>query len=302
MPTVSRVMVCQCARARVLPQATVQATLRRLEAAGIPCLEVDDLCAWSARKEPLLQRFAGERAGVVLACQPRAVRWLFAAAGAPLALERMQLVHLGEPAADELLKALRPEEGAAPGVGPDGPPASAPEAARVWQAWFPVIDFDRCTHCLQCLSFCLFGVFGVSAERRLEVENPESCKPNCPACARVCPEAAIMFPQCPSPAMNGSEIAMADGAREPMKVDISTLLGGDVYERLRARNQKSGPRFSKERDPQTALEERQKYLAEAAREIPPEVLRSLPPAEELHQRALAARERAQAALAAQKSG
>ena len=300
MPFVTEVLVCQCARARVLPQATVQATQRRLRTAGIPCLEVDDLCAWSARKDPRLRRFANERASVVLACQPRAVRWLFAAAGVPLALERTQLVHLEDPAADELLKTMRLDEGASPDVRPDGSPASPPEATRASQAWFPVIDFDRCTHCLQCLSFCLFGVFGISPDRRLEVENPKSCKPNCPACARVCPEAAIIFPQCPSPAMNGSEIAPADVARETMKVDISTLLGGDVYDRLRARNRKSGPRFSKDRDAQTALEERRKYLAEAAREIPPEVLRSLPPAEELHELARAARERAQAALALRK--
>ncbi|MEX0741998.1 MAG: ferredoxin family protein, partial [Phycisphaeraceae bacterium] len=63
-----------------------------------------------------------------------------------------------------------------------------------WKPWFPVIDYDRCTNCMQCLSFCLFDVYGVSSEQKIEVHNNDNCKTNCPACSRVCPEAAIMFP------------------------------------------------------------------------------------------------------------
>jgi Pyruvate/2-oxoacid:ferredoxin oxidoreductase delta subunit len=62
-----------------------------------------------------------------------------------------------------------------------------------WKPWFPVIDYDRCTNCMQCLSFCLFGVYGVDAGKRIQVQNNDNCKTNCPACSRVCPEAAIMF-------------------------------------------------------------------------------------------------------------
>ena len=62
-----------------------------------------------------------------------------------------------------------------------------------WKPWFPVIDYDRCTNCMQCLSFCLFGVYGVDDQQRIQVQNNDNCKTNCPACSRVCPEAAIMF-------------------------------------------------------------------------------------------------------------
>ena len=65
----------------------------------------------------------------------------------------------------------------------------------VWKPWFPVIDYDRCTNCMQCLSFCLFGVYGVDEQQRIQVQNNDHCKTNCPACSRVCPEAAIMFPK-----------------------------------------------------------------------------------------------------------
>ena len=66
-----------------------------------------------------------------------------------------------------------------------------------WKPWFPVIDFDRCTNCMQCLSFCLFDVYGVSKGGQIQVQNHDNCKTDCPACSRVCPEVAILFPKYP---------------------------------------------------------------------------------------------------------
>ena len=48
-----------------------------------------------------------------------------------------------------------------------------------------------------------------------------------------------------------------------MKVDISALLGGDIYSLLRDRSAKAKSRFSKERDDERALKERQNCLVEA---------------------------------------
>ncbi len=131
-------------------------------------------------------------------------------------------------------------------------------------AWFPVIDFERCNHCMQCLSFCLFGVFAAK-DGKIRVAQPDNCKPNCPACARVCPEAAIIFPKHPEPVIHGG-----DGQRE--KVDVSALLGGDVYQTLRKRS-----RFDKDRDAATARAERCQCIAKLQKQlgIPPEVLRDL---------------------------
>ena len=69
--------------------------------------------------------------------------------------------------------------------------------------WYPVVDYDRCVNCLECLNFCLFGVFGVDASGRLLVEQPDACRDGCPACARVCPSGAIMFPRHDDRAMAG---------------------------------------------------------------------------------------------------
>lgn len=170
-----------------------------------------------------------------------------------------------------------------------------------WKPWFPVIDYDRCTNCMQCLSFCLFGVYGVDTGGKIQAQNHDNCKTNCPACSRVCPEAAIMFPKYKSGPINGDVVSAGDLQREKMKIDISALLGGDVYSMLRERSERAQSRFSKERDANKALNERQKCLTKLAEsgDIPAEVLMSLPSPEEIARRAEEAKARAQAALAAQ---
>jgi Pyruvate/2-oxoacid:ferredoxin oxidoreductase delta subunit len=167
-----------------------------------------------------------------------------------------------------------------------------------WKPWFPVIDYDRCTNCMQCLSFCLFGVYGVDEHQRIQVQTNDNCKTNCPACSRVCPEAAIMFPKYKAGPINGDVVSDADLNREKMKIDISALLGGDIYSMLRERSEKAKSRFSKERDADKALKERQKCLVKLAQagDIPPEVLMSLPSPEEIQRRAQEAAAKAKAAL------
>jgi Pyruvate/2-oxoacid:ferredoxin oxidoreductase delta subunit len=167
-----------------------------------------------------------------------------------------------------------------------------------WKPWFPVIDYDRCTNCMQCLSFCLFDVYGVSPDGKIQVQNNDNCKTNCPACSRVCPEVAIMFPKYMHGPINGEPVSSDDVRREKMKVDISSLLGGDIYSKLRDRSTAAKSRFSKERSSDKALEERKKCLVKLAGDgfIPAEVLDSLPAPEEIQRRAAEAAERARIAL------
>lgn len=165
-----------------------------------------------------------------------------------------------------------------------------------WKPWFPVIDYSRCTNCMQCLSFCLFEVYGVSGDSKIQVQNQSNCKTDCPACSRVCPEVAIMFPKYKHGPINGDEVSADDMRREAMKVDISALLGGDIYSMLRDRSAKAKSRFSKERDDDRALKERQNCLLKLQQElqIPPEVLASLPSPDEIRAKAEAAAARARA--------
>jgi len=77
--------------------------------------------------------------------------------------------------------------------------------------WYPVIDYSRCQNCMECLNFCLFGVFGVDVSDRILVEQPDACRAGCPACSRVCPAEAIMFPEHQTPVIAGDPTATSDG-------------------------------------------------------------------------------------------
>lgn len=86
--------------------------------------------------------------------------------------------------------------------------------------WYPVIDYSSCTNCMECIDFCLFGVYGVDATETILVELPDNCRKGCPACSRVCPENAIIFPQHKTPTIAG-----APSAAGGLKIDLSLLFG-----------------------------------------------------------------------------
>jgi hypothetical protein len=69
-------------------------------------------------------------------------------------------------------------------------------------------------------------------------------------------------------------------------VDISALLGGDIYAALRTRSQESKQRFARERDDKRALEERRRCLTKLQEQldIPPEVLFALPTLDQIREK------------------
>jgi NAD-dependent dihydropyrimidine dehydrogenase PreA subunit len=139
----------------------------------------------------------------------------------------------GDPRGDQLERYLHtPESPAAPlattngngstnGNGAaNGHGATNGNGEAVKRRWYPVIDYDRCTNCMECIDFCLFGVYGVDVLDRILVEQQDNCKKGCPACSRVCPENAIIFPGHKTPAIAG-----APGDVAGLKIDLSKLFG-----------------------------------------------------------------------------
>ena len=135
----------------------------------------------------------------------------------------------GAPKAEQLDRYLSPATSAAASIELPSVNAKAAEAPRQplrieeepARRWYPVIDYSRCTNCMECIDFCLFGVYGVDRADTILIEQPDNCRKGCPACSRVCPENAIIFPQHKTPAIAGS----ADGEAGGLKIDISRLFG-----------------------------------------------------------------------------
>lgn len=121
----------------------------------------------------------------------------------------------GDPRKDQLERYLKPEDQLQ-----SSPSAVATASEPVGRRWYPVIDYSRCTNCMECIDFCLFGVYGVDGLDRILVEEQDNCKKGCPACSRVCPENAIIFPGHKSAAIAG-----ASGEVGSLKIDLSKLFG-----------------------------------------------------------------------------
>jgi len=238
MSQTTNILLCRCDHFDVVPAETVAAVRAALGDAAGDVTEVDDLCGLAARRDPRLAALASSANSAVVACYPRAVKWLMAFAGAPLKGPGVQLLNMRTQGADEIVAALT---AGAEAEAADGQYAAAQDvgpAAPIppdWKPWFPVLDYDRCIDCGQCMSFCLFGVYDLDADSRVVVAQPANCKTNCPACARVCPEAAIMFPKHAQSPINGAEPSPDDQA--PAQVDMADALGSDVYSALRGRTQ-----------------------------------------------------------------
>jgi len=231
------VLVCTCAQARRLPEDELGTVLAHLLGSTRRVVVVPDLCGLAAGSEPLLHELAGTGARLdVVACRERAVRALFAAAGVTGTASCVVVHDLVDQGADAVLDALPDVERArTPAYD-----AALPDAEPGWVPWFPVIDRERCADCGQCASFCLFEVFSRGAHGHVTVAQPQNCKLNCPACARICPELAIIFPKHAQPPIDGAAVEDESGARRRAALQRELLLGGDLYAALAARRRRSG--------------------------------------------------------------
>lgn len=79
-----RILYCHCAYAKVVPPEVKTAVLNGLSAANVEFDAVPDLCEMSARRDGRLRELAAGEPLHIAACYPRAVKWLFASAGAAL--------------------------------------------------------------------------------------------------------------------------------------------------------------------------------------------------------------------------
>lgn len=203
---VSAVLLCECSISDAMPGGQLQAVKNVLTEANAAVLYVDDLCGAveachsdqgsSPLQEALNKHLSGVNDLILVACAERAVRSLLTWSPLRERLPKIHFLNLRDQQCVEELRKL---------VSASAFEASCPQRVTLkgeWIPWFPVIDREACIDCGKCFEFCLFGVYS-REEEKVDVANPQNCKNNCPACARVCPAKAIIFPKFPQAPING---------------------------------------------------------------------------------------------------
>lgn len=255
------ILYCRCAYPHVIPQETAERLLGALESSGQDFNIISDMCFMAARQPDRLKALTQNKSLKILACFPRAVKWLFEWAG--IDTNDVEFFNMRTTPPEELMKSLL-------GTDDNSPSVLTVSKPHEWIPWFPVIDRDLCINCKQCLEFCLFGVYSL-VDGKVTVTNPSACKTNCPACAKVCPKAAIIFPKYDKSPINGDHVD-ADAVKA---VNLKALVDGDLQEKLRQRTSKR--RFA----PDTTEEDKKQRLKklQTQLDIPQDVIDSLSPNE-----------------------
>jgi NAD-dependent dihydropyrimidine dehydrogenase PreA subunit len=262
---------CKCAHYEIIPQVSREQILAALSQTHPQMDVVEDLCGLAAHHDPRLQAWAQTPGLAIVACFPRAVRWLFHAAGVPLSSDRVRFFNMRTQSPDDIIRELPVEAEAAHF---SNQPSTINHQPSSWVPWFPVIDYDRCKNCKQCLNFCLFGVYQLSQEGKVQVRNPAGCKTNCPACARMCPQKAIIFPKYADAPING-DVGAGPDAGQPQ----GGAPAGDLYDKIRQHGtgRKRFSRDSKEDAPGRSCPTLEGLRRELG--VSDDVLASLSPAE-----------------------
>ena len=106
MSDAPRILYCHCQYAQVVPPEVKEAVLKKLSDSGVAFDAVADLCEMSARQDPSLKRLADGGPVKIVACFPRAVKWLFHAAKADLPLDAAEVLNMRVQSAEEVCASL----------------------------------------------------------------------------------------------------------------------------------------------------------------------------------------------------
>jgi hypothetical protein len=111
----SRILYCHCAFAKVVPPDIKVAVLNGLSEANVDFDAVPDLCEMAAQGDARLKELAAGGTLKIAACYPRAVKWLFAAAGAPLPEPAVRIWNMRVEPAEAIIDGLLDRGDDAPG-------------------------------------------------------------------------------------------------------------------------------------------------------------------------------------------
>jgi NAD-dependent dihydropyrimidine dehydrogenase PreA subunit len=252
---VKKIIFCNCGGERIDPER-LQVIEKKIGQTKSEIIIVSDLCMVSAlQKDILIDILDEENEYLVIGCYERSMKLLLELSGIDYKNIRLEFINFMELTNGEIFTRVSSFCENSDQV------SSVKEIDTIsdWPSWFPLIDYSRCSGCGQCADFCLFGVYEKS-EGRVVVINPVECKNNCPACARICPQTAIIFPKYKyGGAIGGSEIIDEIEEQKRQSLDIKNILDGDIYSSLEKRKAKRQSIIRNEAM-KKAIEERDKAM------------------------------------------
>ena len=224
------IVICACASRSFISKVQVAELVATLQQAGYNVTIEADLCE-TAETDPARMRelVAGN---IIMGCYTRALRALADRADCSAAKN----INIRGRKVEQVLKELNLDD--------------AMDHDEEWQArrnaalaeinaftvkvatdaWYPVLDYEKCVDCGKCHDFCLFGVYSIE-DGKVKVAQPQNCKNNCPACSRVCPAEAVIFPKYERSPINGGS-ASEEGV---IMLDMDTMYADALRARLEQR-------------------------------------------------------------------
>ncbi|WP_282014058.1 ATP-binding protein [Marinifilum flexuosum] len=237
-----QIFICGCEKDGKIEKESVQKLIETLEEKNIGFTYIEDMCGTILKNPDDLESLYTAEDAVVFGCQARAMQHLVDNTGRRNEELATEYLHIDDEK-EELISSL--ESGT-------GEPLKI-KYSDEWKPWYPVIDYERCNGCRKCLNFCLFSVYSVEDDGTVVVSASANCKDMCPACARVCPQNAIIFPKHAESPIDGGD---GDGS-ENKKTDIlEQIQNDDVYSVLSARRKNFQVSLLKKDQLQMAEEER----------------------------------------------
>lgn len=231
-----KISVCACASRSFIDKENVARLVVAARNLGIEVEIVRDLCEMCEEKNEAVHDVAKT---IIVACFPRAIKSLMAYVGE----DDCKSLDLRSNDVNRILHELTGNE--QPIIATDLTEEEIQVLHQInsfekklgCDAWYPTIDKDVCAECGKCFEFCPFGVYEM-VDDRVRVMHPNNCKNNCPACARMCPASAIIFPKYDRSPINGGE----EKEENAIQLDTKTLYNQALRERLASR--RSGIRLT----------------------------------------------------------
>ncbi len=213
-------IVCTCAKYQHVAENDAKRVIHALQSQGIDVLVTPDFCRMASDH---VEELRALNIAAIVACHERAQDALCQFAQ----VECGQFCNLRTASAETVAEQLGVS------ISEEVPVIDLPAYTDTDVAWYPAIDHNRCIKCKKCFDFCIFGVYTRDADTgEIIVSKPENCKTNCPACARVCPKGAIVFPKCPESPINGGE-----GEKKDDLALEKALQDKNLYKKLAARRE-----------------------------------------------------------------